>query len=77
MSTDFLSNTSSWQLFLIMDLKKKNIANNETIQRYHSSSLCSLSKTYDRAVIVSKDLRFFRKRDVWGLICMKVKEREE
>lgn len=73
-STDFLFNKSFWRLFLVMDLKKKNIASNETIEKYHSSS--SLGKRDVFSVVVGVDLRFFRRKNVWDLICVKVKERE-
>lgn len=36
----------------------------------------TIGKRYDRAVVVDIDLRFFRKKNVWGLICLKVKGRE-
>ena len=39
-----------------MDLKKKNIANNETIEKYHSSS--SLGKRDVFSVVVGVDLSF-------------------
>ena len=57
MSTDFVFNRSYWQVFLLMDLKKKNIANNETIEKYHSSS--RRGKRGDTAVVVSMDLICF------------------
>lgn len=57
-----------------MYLKKKNIANNETIERYHNS--ISLGKRWNRAVAVCVGLRYFRKKSVWGLIFMTVKERK-
>lgn len=74
--TDFLFDRSFWQLFFITDLKKKNIANNGTLGRYHNSS--HLGKRDGTAVVVDIDLRFFfRRKRVRGLNCMKVKEGEE
>lgn len=53
----FFFNRLFWQLIPIIDLKKKNIANNEVIERYHNSS--SLGSSCSRAVVVGMDLRFF------------------
>lgn len=56
-----------------MDLKKKNVANNEAIGRYHNCN--NLGKRQDRAVVVGMALIIFSKKNVWGLIGVKVKKR--
>lgn len=62
MSTDIIFNRSFWQLFVLADLKKKNIANNETTERSHNSS--RLGKRYGRTLVLGMDLIFFRKKNV-------------
>lgn len=60
MSTDifFFLVDHSGSSFLIVGLKKKNIANNEIIGRHHNSS-SFLGKRCGRDVVAGLDLRFF------------------